>query len=85
LKNNYSKSIYIAAFGIAFPIYAYAYLDPGTGSIVIQAVIAAVVTLGIYLRQIRVFLRGLFSRKQEAKPPKSDAPASPRPDDGASH
>ena len=43
---------------------SYAYIDPGTGSMLVQAVLAAVavasVSIGIFWRRIRSFLDRLF-------------------------
>lgn len=56
-------------FGILliFPKTTYAYLDPGTGSYVLQVVLAAMVglayTLKIYWTNIKTFFLNLFSRK----------------------
>jgi len=48
---------------------AHAYLDPATGSMIIQAVIAivaaAAVSIGIYWGRLKVFLGGLFGRKKD--------------------
>jgi hypothetical protein len=49
---------------------AYAYLDPGTGSIVLQAIIGGVAmvgaTISVYWRKVRKFAASLFSgRKKE--------------------
>lgn len=48
---------------------AYAYLDPGTGSMIVQAVIAAVaavsVSIGIFWGRLRTFFSGLFGRKNK--------------------
>ena len=45
----------------------YAYLDPGTGSMVLQALLAAVaavsVSIGIFWRRIRLFFERVFNRK----------------------
>ena len=50
------------------------YIDPGTGSIVIQAVIggftAAVVAVGLFWKQINAFLRNLLSRSKKSEEPK---------------
>ncbi len=52
---------------------AYAYIDPGTGSALIQGVIAAVaavgVTLKLYWHRIMDFVR----RKKNSLPPDSDS------------
>ena len=47
----YIKIIFLVAIFACFPIFdAYAYLDPGTGSVVIQAIIGALVGVGITLK-----------------------------------
>lgn len=38
------------------------YLDPGTGSYIFQAIIAAGVTVGVYFKQIKVFVVNLISK-----------------------
>lgn len=52
----------------------HAYIDPGTGSIVIQAVIGAfaavVVAIVMFWRQIKAFVRNLFSGSKKSEGPK---------------
>lgn len=50
--------------GLAPP--AEAYLDPGTGSIVLQAAIAAVAAAGVALKLYWTRIRALFGRKPPA-------------------
>jgi hypothetical protein len=51
----------------------HAYIDPGTGSLVLQAVIGvlvgAFVAIGLFWSRIKAFVRNLFSRSK-----KSDGP-----------
>lgn len=51
---------------------AYAYLDPGTGSIILQAVLAAVagalVSLKLYGQKIRILFKRVFARNPESSP-----------------
>lgn len=59
----------LAVFLIAFPAQAYAYLDPGTGSYILQ-VAAAVFFAGIFVvktwwRQIMNLPSRLFGKKNE--------------------
>ena len=53
---------------IIFTNPAHAYIDPGTGSMIVQAVLAAVaavsVSIGIFWRRIRPFLDRLFGRNR---------------------
>ena len=55
---------------------AYAYLDPGTGSMVLQGIIAAVAagltTAGIYWSRIKNFILGKKEHKQETNEQKMD-------------
>ena len=55
---------------IVVPVAAHAYIDPGTGSTLIQVVIAAIAAAGYFIkvfwRQIKAFFLGLFGKK----PPK---------------
>ena len=48
--------------------YAYAYIDPGTGSMFIQAVLAMIaacaVSIGLFWRRLKGFLMGVFSRNK---------------------
>ena len=54
-----------------FVSHAQAYIDPGTGSMVVQAVIAAVaaasVSIGIFWRRLRTFFGRLFGRGHHEK------------------
>ena len=56
-----------------FVTQAYAYLDPGTGSMAVQVLIAFIaatsVSIGVFRRRVTYFIRRLFSRK----PPKADS------------
>ena len=48
---------------------AYAYIDPGTGSMMIQALLAAVaaisVSIGIFRRRLRSFFGRFFGKKKD--------------------
>jgi hypothetical protein len=54
---------------VVFPPKAHAYLDPGTGSYILQLLIAALVAglfaVKMYWRRIKAFVTGLFSRENE--------------------
>jgi uncharacterized protein involved in response to NO len=49
--------------------FAYAYIDPGTGSMLVQALIAAVamisVTAGVFWGRIRSFFRRFFCKEKQ--------------------
>lgn len=55
---------------------AYAYLDPGTGSMIVQAVIAGVaavsVSIGIFRRRLLLFLGRFFGQKNSKKDDRDD-------------
>ena len=53
------------------------YIDPGTGSIVLQAVIgglvAGLVAIGLFWKRVKAFFSGLFSRgRKQEKDDESD-------------
>jgi len=52
----------------------HAYIDPGTGSLVLQAVIGvlvgAFVAIGLFWNRIKAFVRNLFSRSKKSEEPK---------------
>ena len=54
---------------IMTPNVAQAYLDPGTGSIILQALVAGVVSISVAFSSIRMkikmFLRALFKTKDK--------------------
>ena len=56
----------VAILPYLFATHAQAYIDPATGSMVVQAVIAAVaavsVSIGIFWRRLRSFFGRLFGR-----------------------
>ena len=66
-KQNKIMYIFIGLFLLVFPQTTYAYLDPGTGSYVVQVILAAMVglayTLKIYWTNIKTFFLNLFSKK----------------------
>lgn len=53
-----------AALGFAAP--AYAYLDPGTGSMIISAIVGIFATLALAIKTYWYKLVGLFRRKPRA-------------------
>ncbi len=69
--NRYSRptfSFAALAFALAvLPGIAHAYLDPGTGSYILQIVVGALLgglfAVGIFWRRVIAFVRGLFSRR----------------------
>lgn len=73
LKRSMVLSVVPALFLLDLPGETHFYIDPGTGSIVLQAVIggllAALVALKLFWNQIKAFLGRLFSRFKHHEPP----------------
>jgi len=44
---------------------AYAYLDPGTGSMIIQAIVAALVTVGVFWRSLLSFFKSFLKKEKD--------------------
>ena len=68
---NYMASISIipALFILGGPEKIDAYLDPGTGSIILQVVIGAAVgglfAVGLFWHRVKTFFKNLFSRGEK--------------------
>ena len=74
--SHFNAACLLLALGLVTPATAYAYLDPGTGSILLQGLIAAVaVGLGIG-KMYWAKLKSLFKGGSGSKPP-------PGPDEGS--
>ena len=60
-----------AFFFFTLPETSHAYLDPGTGSIILQAVIGVAVgglfAVGLFWSRVKAFFRNLFSRGEKEK------------------
>ncbi|HEY8108968.1 MAG TPA: hypothetical protein VIF43_03095 [Patescibacteria group bacterium] len=54
---------------VIVPANAHAYIDPGTGSVIIQAVIGAVVAVGFFLKtnwlRVKTFFKKLFGKNKK--------------------
>ena len=54
---------------LVFPQAAFAYIDPGTGSFILQGILAALLgalaAVASFWRRITTFFSGLFGRKKE--------------------
>ena len=51
-KKIYFVLVYAISYMIIYPRTAYAYIDPGTTSLIISAIIALFATIGYYFRLI---------------------------------
>jgi len=83
MRNRVNKSMMIAA-GISlagFAAPAMAYLDPGTGSMIVSAIIGIFATIGLALKTYWYKLKSLFSRKDDPADAARDA-ADPAAQDG---
>tara|TARA_Y100000590_G_C15427270_1_gene903752 strand:- start:593 stop:790 length:198 start_codon:yes stop_codon:yes gene_type:complete len=59
------KKIYLAlAIYFMFTVNAHAYLDPGTGSIIISAIVAGLLTIRAYWRNLIEKLKKIFSKRE---------------------
>ena len=64
------NSIMLATFFLAslgFESSAYAYLDPGTGSIILQSILAGIVCVAVVVRIYWHRLKAFFSPKKESE------------------
>lgn len=65
---NIFLMLYFLVVGmLCLPSYSYAYIDPGTGSLILQAVVAAAITGMAFVRGIREKILGLFRSRKDKK------------------
>lgn len=70
MKKALSNLVFLTiAYTVMFPPKAYAYLDPGTGSYIIQ-IVAATLFAGLFLiktwwNEIKRIVMGIFGRKDK--------------------
>lgn len=58
------KKLAILALALGFSSPAFAYLDPGSGSAIVSAIIGAFVAAGLVIKTYWYKLKSLFSRKK---------------------
>ncbi len=51
-------------FVIIFPSDAHAYIDPGTGSVIISAIVFLIGSIGYYARVIILKIKNFFNNKK---------------------
>jgi hypothetical protein len=72
IKPGLAHAVTAVALAVCAAEPAYAYLDPGTGNIILQAVLAtvagALVSLKLYGQKILIFFRRMFPRSPESAP-----------------
>ena len=57
-------ALFAAVAAVIIPANAHAYIDPGTGSVIVQAVIGGVVAVGFFLKtnwlRVKTFAKKIF-------------------------
>jgi hypothetical protein len=70
------KKIAFFLLGSIFPLTAFAYLDPGTGSIILQGLIAALAAAGFVMKAYWYKIKSFFG-KSESKSLADEEDADP--------
>ena len=70
-------AVAVTALFLAATRDAFAYVDPGTGSMMLQMIGAAVIGVAFYLRSFRSYLAGLFGRRKSSESEKKSEAQSP--------
>ena len=59
MRQKINSIVFLILFGLVFSTDSYAYIDPGSGSIILQAIIAAIAGAGtaitIYWKKVKLF------------------------------
>ena len=68
-KRSKMTTVVLVLFYLIFPQRTHAYIDPGTGSLIIQLILASLLGSLFFIRtaidKIKIFFKNLFSRKKE--------------------
>ncbi len=71
MRQKINSIVFLILFGLVFSTDSYAYIDPGSGSIILQAIIAAIAGAGtaitIYWKKVKLFFSKIFKKKDNEK------------------
>ena len=71
MKKKINTLIFVIIFSLLFSTNSYAYIDPGSGSIILQAIIAAFAGAGtaitIYWKKVKLFFSKIFKKKDNER------------------
>ena len=71
MKKKIDTVIFVIIFSLLFSTSSYAYIDPGSGSIILQAIIAAFAGAGtavtIYWKKVKLFFSKIFKKKDNER------------------
>ena len=71
MNRNINVIFFIILYSLIYPTNALAYIDPGSGSIILQALIAAFAgastAITIYWKKLKLFLSKFFKKKAAEK------------------
>ncbi len=71
MSQKINTIVVVIALNFVFSTNAYAYIDPGSGSIILQAIIAAFAGAGtaitIYWKKVKLFFSKIFKKKDNEK------------------
>jgi len=77
------KIVFTLFIFLGFPSVAHAYIDPGTGSLLLQGIIAAFVSVLVFWRNLRMSIMSVFRGKREEKT-QASSPMEKNPGQGSS-
>ena len=64
LKQNIQKKfIIILIFFLTFPEISYAYIDPGTGSIILQGFLASIAFIVAFSKKLKNKIKNFFNKR----------------------
>jgi len=66
VRRNLRGVLFFLGLVLFFPATAFAYLDPGTGSMIVQGILAAVAAVGVSAGIFWKKLKGLFGGHKDA-------------------
>ena len=62
-----NKEVQLTIFFLIFPFSSYAYLDPGSGSLIVQAIVGAIAGGIMFIKLYWEKVKAFFSKTEEEK------------------
>ena len=59
------KQLAFVIYGTVLPAQAFAYFDPGTGSLIIQALIGGLAAVTLFWGRVKLYVTSLFKAKAD--------------------
>lgn len=61
------RRVVLVALALSAPATAFAYIDPGTGALLVQGLIGALTAIALFWRRVMAYVRSIFVRESNSE------------------